>query len=1299
MRGRSSSEGLGEIGTSEAEVSHDAAALPEGRAAGVGRLPIDRQHIEGWLQRADARFELPRLIRLLIHETTPGLSGLDMPAGTGVDAPGWDGVVRSSEGTAWLPEGLSLWEMSATSAPRGKARGDYGKRTGTPDGSPTASAVYVGLYPHREWSRAARERWTADGRADGRWRDVVAYGLDELEDWLAQAPVTRAWFADCLGLHPSGYRAARDWWRDWASLTSPALPPELLIAGRDAQTRELLQRLGGEPVVTTVRAESADEVAAFVVAAAFSEGGTHEGLLARTAVVNDMDSWRALHGWRSPLILVPSRRELVDELRVGSGHHVVVPALGAEADLNLPRIDSREATEVLERAGMNAVEAEEAGRLARRCLMATRIRLARSRELLLPGWAQAPAPRPVRAVLLAGFWSHAVDGDREILAELAGEDYEALNERLEQIGRDKCPLAMRADRAWHLVSAVDAWEMLRSSITIDDLQRLESAVQQVLGERLASLDRGLDERWLGPLFGRTYSYSSELREGLARSLALLALHGEDVSGTGRVDGSGWASALARDLLPPAITPEGIGSWLSLKDVLPTLAEAAPTVFLRALESTVQSRDAAPSSVVASLHTTIVWSLERIAWCEDNFARAVYALAALHEGLTVRNAETPAMQRLVGMFFPWRPISSVPPEARLQVLDGLRSRHPDCAWQLMMNLLKPDALIMESERPLYRDWATEHPPSTVADVATFTSEVARLAADTAGTNPGRLVEVVESLDYLAPCDAELMLDAIHSAIEQGDWPDEERARVSKAVYGLISRTRIRGESSASLKELQLSRLEAIASTLESPDAVERYLWLFQEWFPRIEGSSIQDGLETHEPRVDEARRNAMLDIHNASGLSGVLRLASEPSVEQRDCRHFVARALADSLGTETDDELLEMLVEDGPQHERDLAFEYYARRFRMEGWAWFEQLLARRDLTDYQRARLLGATRDYPRAWQAAENATGAIARIFWAHFVPYGLGHGFTHVEFVAERLLDADRPLAAMTLLTTYTNDAGVADSEQAAQLAARALGELAEPSEELISGSQVEYALQELFNLMNRHRASVGDEMIATLEWHYLPALGFEPTAASLHRRMATDPQFFVELVCSLYRPRNRTADDDESSMEPPDAQTRQRVDRAHLLLKSWQHLPGLRDDGSMDPRALRGWISEARRLLREADRSEVGEQHIGQVLWSAPEGSDGIKPGTAIRDLLEEICCNQIETGLRLAIVNSRGATWRALDAGGDQERQLAADYHRQADKLKYQWPRTASILTGVARSYEYNARWEDEDAERFRTGVER
>ena len=1128
---------------------------------------------------------------------------------------------------------------------------------------------------------------------------MLAYGLDDLEDWLEQAPVTSAWFAAQLGLRPGGYWEAQDWWHGWASLTSPAVPPALLIAGRDEQAGDLLRRLRGEPAITTVRATSADEVAAFVAAALLSEDTPDEGLLARAAVVDDITSWRALLGWPSQLILVPLRRELVEELRFGTGHHVVVPALGTDGDLKLPRIDSRLAKEALEGAGMNGDEAREAGFLARRSLMAARLRLARSKEPLLPGWAHPPVARPVRAALLAGFWTHSADGDRAVLAELAGEDYETLGERLEQLDHDKCPLVVQVDRARHLVSVEDAWEMLRFSITADDLERFKAVVHHVLGERDPSLDLSSSERWLGSVLGNVRTFSSELRKGLAGSLVLLAHHGEGVAGPGRANGVQWASAIVRALLPPITTAEAVDGWLALRDVLPTLAEAAPDVFVDALESALQNAACAP--VVDALHLQIVWSLERIAWREDSFAGAVDVLAALHGGSGGDRVDTPAMQGLVGMFFLWRPISSVSPEARLQVLDGMRARHPDCGWQLMMSLLQPDVLVMELERPRYRDWATKPPTVTGSDLAAFNTEIVRRVVEDAGTDAGRLVSVVGILEHLAPWDSELLLSAVENAAADHDWPDTDRAELSEAVHGMVRHARARGEPVSGVGDSQLCRLEAVASSLESADAVERHLWLFQQWLPRLEGSSVSDDFELHESRLAEARRDAVAEIHDSAGLSGVLRLASEPSVEQRDCRHFVSRALADALkdDADADVQLMEMLLEGRPADEGDLAFEYFARRFRMEDWDWLDEQLAREDLTDYQRARLLGATRDYPRAWQTAERISEAVAAVFWDHFVPYGLGNEFAHVELAAARLLDAGRPVAAMTLLMTYTGEGRGGDTEQAAQLAARAVDELAVSSERVVAGAALEYELQNLFDLMDRHRVSVGDDTIAALQWQYLPALGFEPKATSLHRRMADDPQFFVELVCTVYRPMSQAGDYSDESMEPPDQQTRQRVRNAHRLLKSWQHPPGLSNDGSIDLTALRSWIAEARQLLRDADRSEVGEQHIGQVLWSAPEGTDGIWPGPVVRELLEELRSEQVEKGLQMAIINGRGATSRSPDAGGDQERQVAAGFGSQADQLKHRWPRAANLLRKVEQRYQFDARWEDEDAERVRTGIER
>ena len=55
---------------------------------------IDRSKLKNWADTRNSESELPRLVRRLILETTPGLVQLGMPAGDGVAAGDWDGSVR-----------------------------------------------------------------------------------------------------------------------------------------------------------------------------------------------------------------------------------------------------------------------------------------------------------------------------------------------------------------------------------------------------------------------------------------------------------------------------------------------------------------------------------------------------------------------------------------------------------------------------------------------------------------------------------------------------------------------------------------------------------------------------------------------------------------------------------------------------------------------------------------------------------------------------------------------------------------------------------------------------------------------------------------------------------------------------------------------------------------------------------------------------------------------------------------------------------------------------------------------------
>jgi hypothetical protein len=91
--------------------------------------------------------------------------------------------------------------------------------------------------------------------------------------------------------------------------------------------------------------------------------------------------------------------------------------------------------------------------------------------------------------------------------------------------------------------------------------------------------------------------------------------------------------------------------------------------------------------------------------------------------------------------------------------------------------------------------------------------------------------------------------------------------------------------------------------------------------------------------------------------------------------------------------------------------------------------------------------------------------------------------------------------------------------------------------------------------------------------------------------------------------------------------------------------------------------------------------------------------VRDTLEELQSEEIEDGFYVEVLNRRGVTSRGLEDGGAQELELVERYKGDAQRLADRWPRTAAILRKLVKSYENEARRNEESAERFRRGLER
>lgn len=1260
---------------------------------------VDRKRLANWADTRQAQGELPRLVRRLILETSEGLVELGMPAGDGVAAGGWDGSVRATEGNAWVPEGLSVWELSVNASPGVKADSDYAKRDDAPGGAATSDCTYVELIL-RPWTR--RATWAKERRAQRKWRDVRAFGLDDLETWLESAPVTWAWLSEELGLSPYGMRSGSSWWDSWAFQVSPALTPAVVLAGRDAVVDSLITRVS-EPGVVTVGGASLEETNAFVAATAVQAEASGDGrMLARLAFVNDNTTWRQLLDSPQPLVLVPFDPELAREVPGGCPHTVIVPVASSRmADLDLPPLDSADVAEALKEAGIaDGRQAEQAGQLARRSLTAMRRHLADSPALHRPDWATAPVPRHTRAALLAGSWTDQSDGDQSVVGEFAGVGYEAFREKLVTLADASDPLVSLVGSTWHLVSPYDAWLLLAERLTEDDLKRFDAIVVAVIGEEDPALDIPRDERWWKATFeGKVRSNSPDLRRGLARSLALLGVHGDAITLPGG-SGSALANHIVWQLLDAANEDSTGRKWASLSDVLPLLAEAGPDAFIDAVTRglsgdapllatmfTDREHDALFSA--NSPHTQLLWAVEGLAWSPEHFGAAVELLARLVEVDPGGRLSNRPAESLAAVFCPWHPENAVDRERWFVVIDAMRRRHGDASWELLVSMLpESHGIHMPTHEPEFQGWKPARGPVLQVDYFATISDVVERCIEDAAADSGRWKNIIERFSDLPPNDRAAVVAALSDVLDDSNLLEGTSDVLWDSLREVVDRHRAFPEAKWSLPDEALAPLDDLISKVQPRSTLQRHQWLFQDHMPRLEGFSWREDRNAFETALADRRRDAVLEIESEGGLDAVRALAHSASVSWS-----VGLAL-EAARPGYDSELLEFL-EAEDRVDLELAGQYYFGRFRKLGWEWLNPLLSSiSESSALRKARLLLATRDVPRAWESAKKHGPEVERQYWLHFSIVGLGHDFPYVDHVVTQLQTVGRYAVSLDFLVMYQGR-GPDSPSRDAELVAEALEGLLRAADDAELRSLSSYEYEQAFALLEANRERLGVDRVASLEWAFLPALGFDPDVPALHEGMAQNPELFVEIVCAVFRPR----DDSGSGVESEDTtgQREARARNSYRLLSSWSEPPGLIGD-QLDADELRSWLDEAERLLRDRGRLEVGRMQIGSVLATAPADPDGSWPPRVVGDFLQEAGNEEIERGFVTKILNSRGVTSRGPGDGGAQEIALAERYQADAERFADEWPRVASLLRSVAGSYEADAKRNEDSAERFRRGLE-
>lgn len=1230
--------------------------------------------------------DLPLLARRLIAETGRDITRLHLPGGSGTSAGGFDGVVVAGSQTTFVPAGMSVWELSVEQAAQTKADSDYTKRLAGPDGEDPSDITYVqiGLRP---WTKASH--WAKDRRAEGRWRDVLAYNVDDLHTWLEAAPATTTWLAERLGKSVAGVQDAQLWWDSvWLPSTTAQLDTPVVLAGRETAAADLLSALESERTIITVGGGvRGDELRAFVAAALWTAPASDQ-VIARTLFVSSRDALLQLLDRSEPLVLVIGDAELVSNIPLVHKHRLVVPAtMGAKAKVEIPRIDGEMVAQLLLDNDFDHGRAYELGTLARRSVPALRRALARYPDTLVPSWARSPS-LILRRQLLLGSWDGQHSADRSVVEQFAGLTYAEFQDasRPAASGTDD-PFLGALHEQWHVIAPDDSWDLIAPHLTATDLDQFENIALQVLSEVQPQRDQFGFVR-ANDLFSR---YSAFLRRGVARTLAMLGASDELVMLAGGATGSDVARRVVSRLLALANEDNTYGLWRSLSDLLPDLAEAAPEEFIQAMRPGLQGEVPLHSAMFAdrpptgfgfpsqSPHLGFIRALEILAWSPDHFDDAVdilAKLAAIDPGGSWSNRPARSLEEI---FSCWHPETNAEPAHRLRTLKRLLRNAPHLIRALLVTLI-PNSHGFQSPHsaPKYRDWKREQ-LITRQQFRENVAGVVDLLLDECGDVPARLLPLVDKLDRISPTHRSAVATKLATISDIAD--DDVRAQLADALRFKIAQYRGLADSEWALPEAELQTFDRVLTSLEPQTPVLRLAWLFKGAHIVMPDQRRPSDLAAFAEETRRRRAAAMGEILESGGLAAVEALAGTT-----DYPYLIGRSLADQASG-FDSEMLTRLAEpDSPS--RQVAVAYLQTRLFAGGVPLRDELVARTDDPSVQ-AIILNASSDPPSAWKALENLPAA-AEHYWANFNHYEVDNSPEHIITALHGLLSARRLVAALQLVSHHAEEV---DAAEIAELTVRVLVSLLEQTAIPPEFQQLSsYDFHRIFAFLARHKESIGPQQLANLEWQLFPLLDSGGGAPTLDATLSEEPSFFTELICRVYR---REDEEPDGSQAVPEE--RQRIaTRAYQVLYKWRRCPGVGSAGTVEIELLRTWVSGARDRLSEAARLESGDSHIGQVLAYAPADQDGLFPPRAVRDLLEEFESDAIDRGLEMGIFNKRGMTSRGATEGGTQERDLAQRYRGLASESS-NWPRTRGVLRRLAESYEHYARQVDERAERLRRGL--
>lgn len=894
-------------------------------------------------------------------------------------------------------------------------------------------------------------------------------------------------------------------------------------------------------------------------------------------------------------------------------------------------------------------------------------------ESLKTDWTKHQYATELALFNLIGSWNENNENDIEVLNNIIKKDSSQWIPIIREILQIPDSSISLYNGIWEIKDRNLLWSELSQRIFDSDIEQFKKLAVDILIEKNPSFEHQPEVRLQLSFQDKTQKYSSILRKGVAEGLALLGNQSKALIYCSRGKADSCVILAIREIFKDADWK----LWGSLNDLLPTLAEAYPNEFLNAVENSLHLSPCPFDELFVqegngisgiNYMTGLLWALETLAWDEELLVPVCIILGELASHDPGGNWANRPANSLSSILLPWMPQTIASFEKQKAAIETLYKEQPAVAWDLIIKLLpNKQTFATGTSKPKWRNIIPVSWEKGVTNEEYWKqiSSIAEIAVLLASNDISKMCKLIDNIEDIPRPSFDKLLDILSNE-RITSLSEEKRLEIWHCLIKITNKHRKYHYTKWALNSELLTSIESVSDCLAPKNPSNLYQHLFSERdFDLYEKS---DNWEEQSKKLNERRQKAIDEIFTQGGLEAVLTFAEFVSSSD-----LVGNSLGIQSTSEIETTLLPKYLNLKEKKYLNFIAGYILGHFYKDGWSWID-VLDKTKWTSTQISQFLMYLPFRKETWERVTNWLGNDENEYWLKINPNPY-QAENELTFAIDKFLLYKKPHFAIHCLSALHHRKQELDKDKIAQALLMVIS-----LQDNIANLDYHETI-ELIKILQEEPYFNQDQLFK-VEWAYLQLLNhhYGATPKLLENRLASDPDFFCEVVRFLYRSKKTDVNNISHTEE-----SKTIAMNAWRLLREWETPPGTQRDGSFNEEHFQIWLLQVKESCLESGHWEVAQVNIGEVLIHCPSDQNGLWINQIVAEALNSDDAKDMRDGFRTAFFNSRGAHF--VDPSGKPEKELAEDYRKKASDVEIAgYHRLAVTLRGLTENY-------DRDSERI------